>query len=127
MNKQISSQKIVVIFPTKNEDDTIEHAITTAKKSRYSPEVIVIDAYSSDATVEKANKVGARVVQQDDRLFPAKGIAMKKGLNEAISINADIIVFLDANIKNLTPEWIDKLVDGCGNCDMSRGYYERHA
>lgn len=126
MNKQTSFQKIIVIFPTKNEEDTIEHAITTAKKSRYSPEVIVVDAYSSDATAEKANKVGARVVQQDDRLFPAKGIAMKKGLNEAISSNADIIVFLDADIKNLTPEWIDKLVEGCGNCDMSRGYYERH-
>jgi len=127
MNKQAYSQKIVVIFPTKNEKDTIEHAITTAKKSRYNPEVIVVDAYSSDSTAEIANKVGARVVQQDDRLFPAKGIAMKKGINEAIGINADIILFLDADIKNLTPEWIDKLVEGCGNCDMSRGYYERHA
>lgn len=58
MNKQISFQKIVVIFPAKNEEDTIEHVITTAKKSRYSPEVIVVDAYSSDATVEKAKKVG---------------------------------------------------------------------
>ncbi|MGH9972363.1 MAG: glycosyltransferase [Nitrososphaeraceae archaeon] len=127
MNKQISSQKIVVIFPTKNEEDTIEHVITTAKKSRHSPEVIVVDAYSSDATAEKANKIGAKVIQQDDRLFPAKGIAMKKGLNEAISINADIILFLDADIKNLTLEWIDKLVDGCTNCDMARGFYERHA
>ena len=122
MNKQISSQKIVVIFPAKNEENTIEHVITTANN----PEVIVVDAYSSDATVEKAKKAGAKVVQQDDRLFPAKGIAMKKGLNEAISINADIIVFLDADIKNLTPEWIDKLVDGCTNCDMARGYYQRH-
>ncbi|MGV8107021.1 MAG: glycosyltransferase [Nitrososphaerota archaeon] len=52
MNKQISSQKIVVIFPAKNEEDTIEHVITTAKKSQYSPEVIVVDAYSSDATAE---------------------------------------------------------------------------
>ncbi|HEU4467569.1 MAG TPA: hypothetical protein VFR61_00865, partial [Nitrososphaeraceae archaeon] len=67
-----------------------------------------------------------RVTQQDDRMFPAKGIAMKKGLHEAISINADIILFLDADIKNLTPEWIDNLVDGCTNCDMARGYYQRH-
>jgi glycosyltransferase involved in cell wall biosynthesis len=86
MNKQISSQKIVVIFPAKNEENTIEHVITTAKEGRYSPEVIVVDAYSSDATAEKATKVGARVIQQDDRLFPTKGIAMKKGLNEAIRI-----------------------------------------
>jgi glucosyl-3-phosphoglycerate synthase len=77
--------------------------------------------------LKEGNKIGVKVIQQDDRLFPAKGIAMKKGLNEAISINADIILFLDADIKNLTPEWIDKLVDGCINCDMSRGYYQRHA
>lgn len=126
MNKDISSQKIVVIFPAKNEEDTIEHVIKAAKKSRYIPEVIVVDANSSDATVEKAIKVGARVIQQDDRLFPAKGIAMKKGLNEAIKINAEIVVFLDADIKNLTPEWIDKLVEGCSNRDMARGYYQRH-
>jgi len=57
---------------------------------------------------------------------PAKGIAMKTGLRDAISINADIILFLDADITNLTPEWIDRLVDGCTNCDMVRGYYPRH-
>jgi glucosyl-3-phosphoglycerate synthase len=127
VSSQTSSQKIVVIFPAKNEEDTIEHVITTAKKSRYNPEVIVVDAYSSDGTVEKAKKAGARVAQQDNRMFPAKGIAMKKGLQEAISINADIMLFLDADIKNLTPEWIDNLVDGCTNCDMTRGYYQRHS
>ena len=60
-------------------------------------------------------------------MFPAKGIAMKTGLREAIKIKADIILFLDADILNLTPEWIDKLVDGLTNCDMVRGYYQRHA
>jgi glycosyltransferase involved in cell wall biosynthesis len=125
MNRQIS-EKVFVVFPAKNEEDTIEHVITTAKKSCYNPEVIVVDAYSSDATVERSVKAGAKVIQQDNRLFPAKGIAMKKGLNQAIIDNADIIVFLDADIKNLTPDWIDKLVDECNNCDMARGYYKRH-
>ena len=57
-------------------------------------------------------------------MFPAKVIAMKKGISEAITANANIVLFLDADIKNLTPEWIDKLVDGCTNCDMVRGYYK---
>ena len=120
------SPRIVVIFPTKNEEDTIEHVIRTARKSHYIPEVIVVDAYSSDKTVKIANDNGARVIEQDNRMFPAKGIAMKKGINEAIRYNANIVLFLDADIKNLTPEWIDKLVDGCINCDMVRGYYQRH-
>lgn len=119
--------RIVVIFPTKNEEDTIEHVIKTARKSRYKPEVIVVDAYSSDRTVKIANDNGAKVIDQDSRMFPAKGIAMKNGINEAIRYDANIILFLDADIKNLTPEWVDKLVDGCINCDMVRGYYQRHA
>ena len=119
--------RIVVIFPTKNEEDTIEHVIKTARKSQCRPEVIVVDAYSSDRTVKIARDNGARVIEQDSRIFPAKGIAMKNGINEAIRYDANIILFLDADIKNLTPEWVDKLVDGCINCDMVRGYYQRHA
>ncbi|HKQ22531.1 MAG TPA: glycosyltransferase [Nitrososphaeraceae archaeon] len=118
--------KIVVIFPTKNEEETIEHVIKTARKSQCRPEVIVVDAYSSDRTVKIARDNGARVIEQDSRMFPAKGIAMKNGINEAIRSNANIVLFLDADIKNLTPEWVDKLVDGCINCDMVRGYYQRH-
>ena len=118
--------RIVVIFPTKNEEDTIEHVIKTARKSRYKPEVIVVDAYSSDRTVKIAHDNGAKVIDQDSRMFPAKGIAMKNGINEAIRSNANIVLFLDADIKNLTPAWVDKLVDGCINCDMVRGYYQRH-
>jgi glycosyltransferase involved in cell wall biosynthesis len=124
--KQEGTSKVVVIFPTKNEEGTIEHVVRTAKKSRHHPEVIVVDAYSSDKTARIARDIGARVIQQDNRMFPAKGIAMKKGLKEAISTKANIVLFLDADIKNLTPEWIDKLVDGCINCDMVRGYYQRH-
>lgn len=120
------SKRIVVIFPTKNEEDTIEHVIRTARKSHYNPGVIVVDAYSSDRTVKIANDNGAKVIEQDNRMFPAKGIAMKKGINEAIRNNANIVLFLDADIKNLTPEWVDKLVDGCINCDMVRGFYQRH-
>jgi glycosyltransferase involved in cell wall biosynthesis len=117
--------KVLLIFPAKNEEETIEHVITTAKQSRYSPEIIVVDAFSSDRTVELARNAGGIVIQQDAKTFPAKGIAMKTGLREAIKSKADIILFLDADIKNLTPEWIDNLVDGCTNCDMVRGYYQR--
>ena len=119
-------QKLVVIFPTKNEEDTIEHVIITAKNSIHCPEIIVVDAYSSDNTVKIALENGAKVIEQGNRMFPAKGIAMKRGINEAINANANTVLFLDADIKNLTPAWIDKLVDGCTNCDMVRGYYQRH-
>jgi glucosyl-3-phosphoglycerate synthase len=54
---------------------------------------------------------------------------MKAGIREAIVRSADIILFLDADIKNLSPQWINNLVRTLlvDNCDMARGFYERHA
>ena len=36
---------------------------------------------------------------------------------------------MDADIRSLTPEWVDKLVNALfdNSCDMSRGFYTRHA
>ena len=127
MNREVSitneysqvSPKVVVIFPAKNEENTIEGAISVASQSNFNPDIMVVDAYSSDKTAELAVKAGATVIRQPEQIFPGKGIAMKAGLKEIISNNtkigstttpADIILFLDSDIKNLTSEWVDKLV-----------------
>jgi len=128
-NSQNSTPKVMVIFPAKNEEGTIENSIATAKQSYYKPDVILVDAFSTDKTTQLAGRAGAIVIQQPTKIFPAKGLAMKAGLREAFDRSADIIVFLDADIRNLTPEWVDKLVKALidDNCDMSRGFYTRHA
>lgn len=122
-------QKVIVIFPAKNEEGTIENSIASARQSHFKPDVILVDAYSTDRTTYLAEKAGAIVIQQPTRIFPAKGLAMKAGLNEAFKRSADVIVFLDADIRNLTPDWVNKLVQSLidDNCDMSRGFYTRHA
>lgn len=58
-----SNPKVIVIFPAKNEEYTIENAITTAKYSYYKPDVFVVDAYSTDKTNELAIRAGAIVIQ----------------------------------------------------------------
>jgi len=128
-NSEVKGQdlKVVTIFPTKNEESTIENAINVASTSKFNPEVIVVDAYSSDATADLAAKAGAIVIQQSEQIFPGKGNAMKAGLREAVrNQGADIALFLDADISNLSSEWIDKLVYALiqNNCDMSRGSYQ---
>jgi glycosyltransferase involved in cell wall biosynthesis len=122
--------KVAVIFPTKNEESTIEKVVHVASTSKFNPEIVVVDAYSSDNTSELAMKAGAVVIQQPEKIFPGKGIAMKAGLGEAINNRgADIALFLDADIKNLSSDWVDRLVNALlqNNCDMSRGYYERQS
>ena len=125
-----SDVRVSVFFPAKNEQGTIENAILNAKESIYRPSsIVVIDAYSTDNTVELAKKAGAIVIEQPKPIFPGKGLAMKTGIRECISRSCDVIVFLDADIKNLTSTWIDKLVSALveGNYDMTRGFYQRQS
>jgi glucosyl-3-phosphoglycerate synthase len=136
-NKNLAKPNVVVIFATKNEEKTIQNSIATVKRSYYEPTVIVVDAYSTDKTTELAGNSGAVIIQQSKQMFPGKGLAMKEGIKKDItksdSANNDhdngIIIFLDADIANLTSEWVDKLVEAIihNSCDMSRGFYTRHA
>jgi len=122
-----SKGKVIVIFPARNEEKTIASCITAAKQSKCRPEVLVVDGHSTDNTVEEAKKAGAKVVFTKKRIHPGKGLAMKTGLEEAFKRNPDIIVFIDSDIENLSPEWIDKLVDCVKEegYDMCRGAYFR--
>lgn len=119
--------KLTVVFPARNEAETIAHCIETAKKSNYKPEIVVVDGDSCDKTCTEARTAGASVIKQSQNIFPAKGIAIKDGLKKAFNLGADYIMFLDADIVNLTTEWIDLLARPVieKTCDMSRGYYQR--
>ena len=120
-------KKVIVVFPAKNEAKTIAQCIEIAKQSKYQPEVMVVDGYSTDNTRREARSAGAIVIEQSASIFPAKGRAMQDGIKEAIKRKAGVIVFLDADIVNLTPEWVDLLAEPVIEraCDMSRGYYRR--
>ena len=52
----IQDLKVVTIFPTKNEESTIENVINVASTSKFNPEIIVVDAYSSHRTAYLAKK-----------------------------------------------------------------------
>jgi glycosyltransferase involved in cell wall biosynthesis len=119
--------RLCVVFPARNEAETVAHCIETARRSRYEPQVVVIDGNSSDNTREKAKSAGAIVVEQSRDFYPAKGVAMKDGVREALKLGAEGIMFLDADITSLTPQWVDLLAEPvlAKACDMSRGYYKR--
>jgi len=125
--KRDIKMKLSVVFPARNEGKTIAQCIEIARKSKYKPELLVVDGNSGDNTKKEASDAGAIVISQSKNIYPAKGIAMKDGAREAIKRGADCIAFLDADIINLTPEWIDLLAEPVIEkaCDMSRGYYRR--
>jgi glucosyl-3-phosphoglycerate synthase len=124
------SDKVSVIFCTKNSESTIHNAIKAIKSnSSYNLDsIIVVDGFSNDKTAEKAKQAGATtVITQPIKKFPGKGIAMKAGIEESIKAGSNIALFLDSDIKNLSSEWADTLLDPIveKGYDMTRGFYDR--
>jgi hypothetical protein len=70
--------KIMIIFPANNED-IIKHVIRIAKKVTTIQSCTVVNTYSSDRSV---------IIAHDNRMFPTKGIAKKKGIKETTNSNA---------------------------------------
>jgi glycosyltransferase involved in cell wall biosynthesis len=82
---------VTVLIPTLNEADNLPYILPLIPN--WVDEVLIVDGYSTDNTVEVARKVmpEVRVVMQDGR---GKGNALRKGFEVA---TGDIVVTLDAD------------------------------
>jgi len=106
--KRAKNLKISLCLPTLNEEKTIAKEIIIMKSelmTRYPllDEIVVIDSGSTDRTVEIAESFDAKVYPSD-ALLPAHGSYKGKGENLWKALYAtigDIIVYLDADIKNI--------------------------
>jgi len=99
------NKKVSVIIPTLNSGETIENCLASVKasNSKYDYGLIVVDAGSTDGTIEAAKKYTSSVLK--GRPFT---INRNKGIKKA---EGDIVCFTDSDC--VVPEnWIDALVDG---------------
>ena len=81
-----------IIIPTLNEESHIERLLADLKKQMgKGDEIIVVDSYSKDRTVEIAEKFGAKTIMQPKS---GNGLARTAGAKEAKN---GIIVFVDAD------------------------------
>ncbi|PQV43133.1 glycosyltransferase family 2 protein [Methanohalophilus euhalobius] len=104
--------KLVVMIPAYNEENTIGKVVREipAKINGIDQiEILVINDGSEDRTVEEALNAGAhRIMSHKTNLGLAK--SFRDGLNEALSIGADIIVNTDADFQYNQTE-IPKLIE----------------
>ena len=127
--------KISLAFPTLNEEATIGEEIEIIKEILFDDhplldEIVVIDSGSTDRTLEVAAEQGAKVYQASEILpglkaFTGKGENLWKSL---YVLEGDIIVWLDADIKNIHPKFVYGLVGPLLKYDhlqFVKAYYQR--
>jgi len=115
--KERQGLTISLCIPTLNEEETIGKEIVVLKSElvdRYPllDEIAVIDSGSMDRTLQMAANFGADVYLSAD-IFPEMGFNRGKGENlwKAIyQLKGDIIVYVDADIKNIHPRFVYGLV-----------------
>ena len=115
--KEKRNLKISLCIPTLNEEKTIGKEVVLFKselQDRYPllDEIAVIDSGSTDRTLEIAASFGADVYQSA-QILSEQGTRQGKGENlwKAIyQLQGDIIVYVDADIKNIHPRFVYGIV-----------------
>lgn len=124
--KTVNSKNMVisVIIPAFNEERTVGDVVATVKSLNYIDEIIVVDDGSYDNTAQIAKEAGAKVIQHIKN--QGKGSAIKTGFK---SSKGDIIVFLDADLENLTPKQVDSFIKPIinGEVDLTKTKFNREA
>ena len=98
-------QKVSVIIPAYNEEDTVATVVDVVKEVSFVDEIIVVNDGSSDNTRQEALNAGARVITHETN--KGKGEALFTGYKEA---ECDIIAFIDADIHNLTSKKVEAMI-----------------
>ena len=98
-------QKVSVIIPAYNEEDTVAKVVEVIRNVSFVDEVIVVNDGSSDKTEEEAIKAGAIVINHETN--KGKGEALYTGYKQA---ECDVIAFIDADIYNLTSKKVESMI-----------------
>lgn len=126
--------KISVVIPTLNEADNIGHVINILmplmKKHKLVDEILVVDSGSTDDTEKISKECGAKFYISE-KYLKGQGKAKGKGENLWKSIylaEGDIIVWVDADIKNMHPRFVYGLVGPLLTHDdikFTKAFYKR--
>lgn len=133
--KREKGLKISVAMPTLNEEMTIAAEVIIVRsefidRTGLVDEVAIIDSGSVDRTCETALKYGAKVFMADE-ILPEMGLHRGKGdslWKSLYVLDGDIILWLDADIRNIHPRFIYGLLGPLLTYDhigYVKAFYER--
>ena len=99
-----NAKKISVIIAAYNEEPRISNVLSVVEHHPLIDEVIVINDGSQDKTVEVTRKFHVKLIDNEHNM--GKTLSVKRGIEAAKN---DLIMMLDADLKGLNAESIDKL------------------
>jgi len=108
--------KLVVLIPAYNEEESIEKTILGIPRKIYGidkVEVLVVNDGSTDRTVEFAMNAGADKIVSHKRNMGV-GAAFMTGIRNAITLNPDILVTIDADLQHdskAIPQLVEPIYD----------------
>jgi len=119
MKKSLSA----VIIPAYNEVHSIANVVNIALESELFDDIVVISDGSTDKTAEIAKKAGATIVHNLP-IKRGKGAALLHGVTHT---DAEILVFLDADLKGLQVDHLKRLINPVlrGDTVMTVGIRDR--
>ena len=112
----------IAIIPAYNEEKNIGHVLSVLKDVALINKVIVVSDGSTDDTVNVAKSYGVEIIELMENR--GKGGALKAGLD---NFQADVVLFLDADLLGLTEKHVLNLVEPVINdeADMTIGIFEK--
>jgi glucosyl-3-phosphoglycerate synthase len=128
---------ISVCLPSLDEEATIGSICTSLRElvqAQLVEEVLVLDAGSRDGTARQAENAGATVVAVRDLLQhgdddPVKGKGKGEAMWRSLTVaSGDIVVWLDADIRNFSPAFVTDLVAPLladPELVMTKAFYDR--
>ena len=117
-------QKVSVIIPAFNEEETVSRVIEVVGSVSIVDEIIVVNDGSNDRTEDEALRAGAKVINHE--VNKGKGQALYTGYKHA---ECDIIAFIDADIYNLTSRKVEAMIKPIldGKTDITKTKFARES
>jgi glycosyltransferase involved in cell wall biosynthesis len=107
--------KLSVVMPVFNEVQTIEEILARVQAAPFDKEIVVVDDYSTDGTVDLLKKIGGET--ENIRVFyhdrnRGKGAALRTGF---AGVRGDIVIIQDADLEydpREYPRMLEPILDG---------------
>ena len=117
--KNNTSKLVSIIIRTKNEERWISQCLKSLHNQTYKNfEVIIVDNYSTDQTIQKAKFYPVKIIQIEN-FFPGK--AINDGVRNS---SGELLVCLSAHCIPVNENWLENLISGLEDPNIA-GVYGR--